>query len=236
VATDTLTTLDKLVKDQYLPGLQNWINKRRPLMARLEKLGKEVWVGGRQMVLAVQTTDAQSTGAIAENELLPDPQGPGIQNMTVQMKYHYATARLSAQAIHSAKTDAGGFARATTTVLNSVKNQLADDLWVNSTFGDGYGALGDVLSYASTTVTLKDQPTIGTLGSQLLRVNMFLSSYSAKTGGSQGADHKQMTAKTQTTATVAASAGFNSNDYLFRSVNAGVDPRDKVIMGLSGIN
>lgn len=236
MATDTLTTLDKLVKDQYLPGLQNWINKRRPLMARLEKLGKEVWVGGRQMVLAVQYTDAQSTGAIAENETLPDPQGPGIQNMTVAMKYHYATARVSAQAIHSAQSDAGGFARATKTVLDSVKNQLADDLWVNSTFGDGYGSLGEVASYASTTVTLKDQATVGTLGSQLLRVNMYLSSYSAKSGGSQGADYKQMTAKTQTTATVASSAGFNSNDYLFRAVNAGVDPRDKVVMGLSGIN
>jgi hypothetical protein len=235
VATDTLSTLDKLVKDQYLPGLQNFINKRRPLTARLEKLGKEVWVGGRQMVLAVQTTDAQSVGPISEDELLPAPTGPGIVNMTLAMKYYYATARLSAQVIHSASTDAGGFARSVNTVLDSVKNQLADEMWIDSVYGDGSGVIGEVASYSGTTLVTKVQPTVGQLGTALLRVNQLLSSYTAKSAGSIGADGVKMTAKTTVNATVPGSAGFGTNDYLFRAVTAGTDPRNKSLMGLGGL-
>lgn len=243
MAIDSLTTLDKLTKIQYLPGLQKWINTRRPFLGRLYQLTKEEWTGGRNMTMAVEYANAQSVSNISEGGLIADPQGTGIENMTLAMKYYYASARLTAQAIHSATSDASGFARSVKTVLDSVKDQLKDTLWIDATFGDGSGAIAEVASYSTPTVTLKDQPTVGELGSSLLRVNQYVSGYQAKTGGSVTANCKQVLTKTQTTFTSTATAGFTANDFLFRCTSDGAtptpaqteDPRNKAVMGISGI-
>jgi hypothetical protein len=76
----------------------------------------------------------------------------------------------------------------------------------------------------------------GGVGNRLLRKGMNVQSYSAKSGGSQGANHVLLGAKSGANVMAApTSAGFNTNDYVFHSRAAGVDPRDKVTMGLGGI-
>jgi hypothetical protein len=231
-----LSSLDALVQDVFIPGLPNWVNTQRPLFGRLEKKTKKRHFTGRKFVFAAKDANPQGTGAIAEGEDIPAAGESVILNMDLAMKYHYACARLSAQLVESASSDVGAFADAVKTELGGVRDQLEEDLAVSGIFGDGSGAIGEVTSYSGTTLTMKNQPTVGQFGTRLLRRNMFLSSFSAKSGGSAGAAHKKVSAvASTTTATVPTSAGFVANDFVFRSANDGIDPRGKVQMGLGGI-
>jgi len=231
-----LTTLDSLTKNVYLPGLPNWVNLRRPLYGRLEKVTKKQRFRGRKFIFAAQDGLPQGGGGIAESETLPTAGHTSVVNMELAMKYHYYVARLSAQVMDAASSDVGAFADAVKTELNGIRNQLEEDLAVNGLFGDGSGAIAEVASYSSATLTLKTQPVVGQNGSRNLRKNMYVQSWAGKSGGTVQADHRLISAIPSTsTATVPTSAGFVANDYVFRSVGAGVDPRNKVVMGLRGI-
>jgi len=231
-----LSTLDSLTKNVYLPGLPNWVNQRRPIFGRLEKITKKQRFRGRKFIFAAQDALPQGGGAIGEGDDLPVAGNSSVVNMELAMKYHYYTARLSAQVMDAASSDVGAFADAVKTELNGIRSQLEEDLAIHGLYGDGYGAIAEVSGYSSSTLTLKAQPTVGQNGTRNLRKGMYVQSWAAKTGGSVAADHKLVSAVLSgSTATVPTSAGFGTNDYVFRSVKAGVDPRDKVIMGLRGI-
>jgi hypothetical protein len=233
-----LSTLDSLTKNVYLPGLPNWVNQRRPIFGRLEKITKKQRFRGRKFIFAAQDALPQGGGAIGEGEDLPAAGNSSVVNMELAMKYHYYTARLSAQVMDAASSDVGAFADAVKTELNGIRSQLEEDLAVNGLFGDGSGAIAEVADYQGTTLTLKSQPTVAQNGTRNLRKNMYVQSWAAKTGGSVRADHKLISAITSgTQATVPGSAGFQVGDYLFRSVGVAAtsDPRNKVIMGLRGI-
>jgi len=234
--SSTLTTLDSLTKNVYLPGLPKWVNEKRPLFKRLEKVTKKERFRGRQFIFAAQDALPQGGGAISEGETLPTAGNTSTVNMTLAMKYHYYVARLSAQVMDAASTDVGGFADAVKTELNGIRSQLEEDLAISGLFGDGYGAIAEVSGYSGSTLTLKDQPTVGQNGARNLRKGMAVQSWASKTTGTVAADHKTISAiPTSATATVPTSAGFVAGDYVFRSVTAGTDPRDKVMMGLRGV-
>lgn len=237
----TLSTLDSFTKNVYVEGLPNFVNTARPLWGRLEKVTKREAFSGRQLILGAKESNPQATGGLAEGDTLPTAGNTSVLNMTLAMKYHYGVIKLSKQLMQSATGGRGSFGKAVVLEMDGIRDQLVEDLAIHGSFGDGYGAIAEATSYTSATVTLKSQntsgtTTVGAFGSRALRKNMTVSSYSAKSAGSQGADHKTISAVGSNTAvTVPTSAGFNSNDYLFRSVAAGVDPRDKVMMGLGGI-
>lgn len=231
----TLSALDSLTQNVYLPGLPSWVNNRRPLAGRIEKITDKKRFKGRQFIFAAKDANEQGVGALAEGETLPVGVDLSVQNMTLAMKYYYGVASLTAQANNFITGD-GAFEDVVTAKLDSMRDQLEEDMAVDMTFGDGSGVRGQVSGYSSTTLTMLDQPTVGTNGARLLRKGMLLSSYAAKSGGSANADGKAISnVPSSTTATVPASAGFQANDYVFRCVTAGTDPRNKAMMGLGGV-
>lgn len=234
----TLTTLDKLLKIVYIPGLANWVNTKRPLYGRIEKITDKKRFSGREMLLAAKEVNPQGVGAIAESEVLPTGGNTTIQNPKVNVRYHYGVARLSAQAMQAAGTDAGGFADAVKVELTSLRDQFEEVLAIHSIFGDGYGAIGEIASVSTNDLTLKTQPTVGAIGTRLIRKGQYLSSYTAKTGGSSGMGVSALvTADTITSTVVTVSDGTSATagDFLFRQVNTSTDPRNKVTYGLGAI-
>lgn len=231
----TLSALDSLLQNVYLPGLPSWVNNRRPLSGRIEKITDKKRFKGRQFIFAAKDANEQGVGAIAEAEILPQGVDLSAQNMTLAMKYYYGVTRVSAQAVSFGSGD-GAFSDVVTTKLDSLRDQLEESMAIDLTYGDGSGAIGQVNTYATTVLTMIDQPTVGGNGTRTLRKGMLLSSYAAKSGGSANADAKAVSnIPSTTTATVPSSAGFVANDYVFRAVTAGTDPRNKQMMGLGGV-
>lgn len=236
-----LTTLDSLTKNVYLPGLPSWVNQRRPIFGRLEKITKKQRFRGRKFIFAAQDALPQGGGAISENEDLPGAGNSSVVNMELAMKYHYYTARLSAQVMDAASSDVGAFADAVKTELNGIRSQLEEDLAIHGLFGDGSGAIAEVAAasgYNSGTgvITFKGQPLVSQNGTRNLRKNMYIQTWAAKSGGTVNGVHTKISAvNSGTTATAGTGLAIANGDYVFRSVTAGVDPRNKVIMGLRGI-
>lgn len=234
----TLSTLDKLLKIVYIPGLADWVNNKRPLYGRVEKITDKKRFSGREMLLAAKEANPQGTGGIAESEVLPAGGSSAYQNPKVNVRYHYGVARLSAQSMQAAGTDAGGFVDGVKAELKNLREQFEEDLAIHTIFGDGYGAIGEIASVSSADLTLKTQPTVGAIGTRLIRKGQYISSYTAKSSGSSGGGVSALvTADTVTSTVVTASSGTNfaADHYLFRQVNLNVDPRDKVTHGLGSV-
>lgn len=238
MATEDTSTISALFKTVYEIGVKDYVNNGAPIFRRIEKMTDKSKFKNNSYTFAAQIDYPQSTASIAEGGTIPTPQDSTLINMVVPMKYHYGAIRLTAQLIELSKTDEGAFADAMTVQVNGLKKQFDHDLHTMCVYGDGTGEIGRATTYSGTTLNLNPITTNGYIGNMLLRRKMYLSSYSATSGGSQGADHKQVTAIATvggSTATVESSANFQSNDYIFRSAGSGVDPRGKSFIGLGGL-
>lgn len=234
---ETLTTAAALLKEVYLPIIRKHVNENRPWYAHIEKVTKKERFTGEKFVMYGEDANVQSTGPVAEGGTLPVAGNVGSFNMELTMAWEYGVIGLSRRIVTQSASSRGAFASIIDRNVMSAKSQMAENLAINHTYGTGAGDIGQVSSYSGTTLTPVPTTTAGGMGVTFLRKNMYLSSYSALSGGTQGADFKQVTAvnKSAQTATVPATAGFAANDYLFRAVGAGVDPRNQAVMGLGGI-
>lgn len=241
MATESTSTISQLFKTVYEPGLKNYQNKSAPILRRIEKMNDKSKFDFKtnSFTFAAQIDDPQSASDIAEGGTIPTPLGSTLINMVVPMKYHYGSIRLTAQLIALSKNDEGAFADAMVVQVGGLKRTFDHNMHVACVYGDGTGEIGRATTYSGTTLNLNPITTNGYIGNMLLKRKMYLSSYSATSGGSQGADHKQVTAIATVggaTATVEASANFQTNDYIFRSSGSGVDPRGLGFVGLGGLN
>jgi hypothetical protein len=231
----SVSTLDALLKNVYLPGLPVWFNQNRILWQRLEKITDKKRFKGRKFIFAAKDGNPQGVGARTEGDTLPTPGNTSLVNMELSTKKHYATARLTADIISQADSDAGAFAEAVDLEVMGSVDELKNDLALNMVYGAGFGELGKIAAsgVSGTTLTMEVQPTIvGGVGSRFFKKNMLVESYTALTGGSAGAASRTVSAVTPSasTITVDANTGFTAADYVFRN-----GTRGKVMMGLGGI-
>lgn len=233
MATADTSTLSAVLQNVYLPGIKQWFNQNRPLWNRVEKITDRKKFRGSQFVFAATDGHGQGIGARAEGDSLPTPGTESLVNMTLGMKAHYATIRLSKQLMSQSGSSDGSFEDALDLHVNGAKDELNHDLAWHSVYGTGHGDLGQVSSYTGTSLVFKTQPTtVGATGTRYVRKGMVVDSYTALSGGSKNADSIAISAVTGSTATatVAGSAGFVAADYVFRE-----DSRGNVTMGLGGI-
>lgn len=234
---ETTTTISALLKETYEPTIRKHVNEKRDWYRRLLKVTDKKRFSGEKYVIYGEDANIQSTGPVAEGGTLPATGNIGSLQMELTMQWHYGTAGITRRAASQSASRAGAFASIMDRVMTSLMSQFEEDLAINHTYGTGAGDLGQVSAYSGTTLTPVPTTTAGGVGVTFLRKNMYLSSYTALSGGTQGANHQQVSAinKSAQTATVPAAAGFAANDYLFRSKEASVDPRNQSVMGLGGI-
>jgi hypothetical protein len=155
MAGGTLTTLDKVLKELYLPAIQDQINTKKVLLSKVER-GPKRDVVGKSFVIPIMTGRHQGHGARAEDETLPAAGSVTWSNMTPSMKRNYARVRITGPAIEAAKSDKGSFVRALDSEIKGAEEGFLRSInrQVN---GDGSGILALCgATGGSATVVVQD--------------------------------------------------------------------------------
>jgi hypothetical protein len=224
VAIATLTTLDPLFKDMYLPRLRGQFYKSTPIYSRVMKRSEKHNFVGNQAIIDAHFQRSEAVGARAENAVVPTAQYEQQAQMTIAVAYNYGKIKLTNQTIQASRTDEGAFARALRVEMDGIKESLIFDLARQLVYGDGTGKIAQVNGSATSVSLVVDNP-----GTNHLRVGMVIDVYTS--GGSQEVDSKSITAVSPSTNTVTiASSTFTDNSFVYRE-----DARNVECMGLGGI-
>jgi hypothetical protein len=147
-----LTTLDNILKTQYLPVLNEQLNSATVLFSRLEKDYDSVV--GKNFTMALHTGRNESVAARAENGTLPTAGAQAYKNAIVPMKYLYGQIELTGQTMKAAKVSEGAYIQALDSemkgLMRDIKVSLNRQIW-----GDGTGILATCgTTSASLNVTV----------------------------------------------------------------------------------
>lgn len=151
----TLTTIDKALKEDYLPPIRDQFNTKKVLLAKIQR-GRKQDVVGKTFVLPIVTARPQGTAPRGESQALPTAGSVTYDTMATAMRYNYSVVRVTGQAIEAAKSDKGSFIRsldgeikgAAESMLRSINRQLNME-------GSGILAICGTTS-SSTTVVVYD--------------------------------------------------------------------------------
>lgn len=229
MATVTRTSMEAVLKEMYLPGLTSHYYSMTPIYHRIKKVTAanrpDMFTGGKYAVIAAKTNRAQNMGYRAEDEALPTAQGPSVDNMQVQMKYGYATIKLSGPVKAAMTGGRTAFANALTLLMEDAKEGLAYECAIQLVFGDGTG----VIAYTNGAGSGSTALTVDTPGTTHMQDEMYIDIYTS--GGSQEVNNVRVSSITSSTAAVLASSStWSDNSYVYRKGN-----RNNVAMGLAGI-
>jgi len=134
----TLTSLDKLLKEWYLPPVIESLNNDVLLLQRLDVNNEQLQ--GRRAVVPIHTTRAAGVGARAEGAPLPDAGSQVYANAYFDLTAEYGTVRVTGLSIVKTASDAGAFLQALKSELDLKRNDLRKDL-ARQLYGDGTGAI-----------------------------------------------------------------------------------------------
>lgn len=149
----TLSTLDAILKTQYLPAVNEQLNNATVLFSRLQRDYDSVV--GKNFTLALHTGRNNGTGARAENADLPTPGAQSYVNSIIPMKYYYGSIQLTGQTIKAAKVSEGAYLQA----LDSEMKGLFRDIKVNlnkQMWGDGSGFITKCGTTSNATTVVVD--------------------------------------------------------------------------------
>src|SRR3989304_3442834 len=139
---ETLTTLDKLLKDVYQNVVREQINTFSGLQQLFEKV-EDAEFDGRKVVEGTTMSFNEGVGAIGEDGNLPTAGQLIPEQFNIGMKYISRSFQMTKQMMEYAKTSKGAFKNATRysfeTLIRNMKRERARMLW-----GSGTGALARV--------------------------------------------------------------------------------------------
>ena len=154
MAGATLTTLDKILKELYLPPVVEQLNNEVLLLQRLEARSEDIV--GRRAVVPVHKGRSSAVGVAAEGAALPTADNQEYDNAIFDLKYLYGRIQVTGPSMAKTAREAGAFLKALQSEIDGIRNDLKKDL-ARQVYGSG---LGNGLiaqcgtSGPSTTVTL----------------------------------------------------------------------------------
>lgn len=223
MAGSTLSTLDAILKTQYLPAVNDQFNNLTVMMSRLEKDYDSVV--GKNFTMALHTGRNESVAARGEGGILPAAGNQGYSNAIVPMKYLYGRLQLTGQTIKAAKTNEGAFLRAVDSemkgLMSDFRTSINRQIW-----GDGTGELTPCgITTASTTVAVTS--------TKRLRVGMRIDVIVKSDGTTgTGALDRVVSSITNATSFVISGAAITTGATYSVYVQGS---RNLELMGLSGI-
>lgn len=148
----TLATADNALKSAYLDVVSEHLDvQANPFLAKIKKTTENVW--GKDVRQVVQYGINGGVGAGAEDGDLPSAASNQYQQIAVTLKNLYGTIEISDKAIRASENSAGAFVN----LLNAEMEGLIKASTFNlgrMLFGDGSGALADVLSVSGNVLTV----------------------------------------------------------------------------------
>ncbi len=101
--TATTTTLDKALKEYYLPPAREQLNNENMMLAQIERTTQHV--EGREAVLSLHVGRNSGIGARAEGGELPTAGNQQYIDARVGLAYNYLRIRVSGQAMKATAND-----------------------------------------------------------------------------------------------------------------------------------
>ena len=118
------TTLAKLFKEFYEPGVNEQLNNANKLLSELESNESSVQSGelrGKYAVHALQLGRSTSAGPRGEDEVLPTPKAGRFENVKVDLTQQYATGSITGIAEYKSAAEAGAFVKGLNQTINDMR-------------------------------------------------------------------------------------------------------------------
>ena len=221
----TLTTLDAILKNQYIGPIRDQLNNSSVLYSRLEKNSDSVV--GKNFTIPLHYGRNEGVGARGEGTALPTAGNQAYKECIVPMRYQYGRIRLTGPTMKAARSNEGAFIRAVDSEMRGLEKDMKASM-NRQAFGDGTGLLATVAASGSGTSTVVVDSTAK------LRVGMpidiIVMTSGAATAGVAGTSVASITDTTTFTITdtLAGSPAATYGVYIAGS-------RNNEMMGLSGI-
>jgi len=219
----TLTTLDSILKNQYIGPLREQVNYEVTLLDLLDK--DQDSVVGKNFTIPLHVGGNEGFAAVAEGGALPGAGAQQYKESIVPMRYVYSTIEITGPTIKAAKTDAGSFVRAIDSEMKGAakdfKRQLNRMFW-----NDGSGSLSACgTTTASTTVVVAS--------TKFIRAGMAIDVLVSATGATgTGATARTVVSVTSATAFVISGAAITTDNTFSVYISGS---RNIEVMGLGGI-
>jgi hypothetical protein len=215
---ETLTNLDKILKDVYEPIVTDQVSTFDPVQELFEEVEDAQWEG-RQALEMTNMSYNEGVGATAEGGNLPTAGNFDPQNFAIPMKYLNASFQMTKQMIESAKTSKGAFKNAMNMSMDTVITNLRREQ-ARMLYGFGKGILAYTNCSGAQTTVVVDTPggaTNATGGARYIRKNMILACINPSDGTMRSGTVHTATAVTATGLSyTAASTTFTDSDYIVR--------------------
>lgn len=221
----TLTTLDAILKNQYIGPIRDQLNNSSVLYSRLEKNSDSVV--GKNFTIPLHYGRNEGVGARGEGTALPTAGNQAYKECIVPMRYQYGRIRLTGPTMKAARSNEGAFIRAVDSEMRGLEKDMKTSM-NRQAFGDGTGLLATVAASGSGTSTVVVDSTAK------LRVGMpidiIVKTTGAATAGVAGTSVASITDTTTFTITdtLAGTPAATYGVYIAGS-------RNNEMMGLSGI-
>lgn len=230
MAAGTLTALDAILQDMYLPGFVKQFYAMVPAYERITKVRASdsphrFDFQGRQATIAAKTgRNERGIGARAEGEALPTAGVFTASNMNVSMKYNYAVVSLTGPAIQATKGSKNAFVDALQEAMADAKEGLSFNIATQMVFGDGTG----ILAYTNGSGSSSTSLIVDTPGSEHIHAGMYIDVYTS--GGTQEINNVKVSSISSNTLTLESAQTWSDNAYVYRK-----GERNNVAMGFGGI-
>lgn len=219
----TLTSLDAILKNQYLGPVREQINSKIELLKRIETDRESVV--GKNFTIPLHYGRNEGIGARADGGTLPTAGNQSYKETIVPMRYLYGRIKLTGPSIKAAKSNEGAFIRAVESEMKGLARDLKSDM-NRQLFGNGTGILATCgTTSASTTVVVGS--------TSKLRVGMIVDILVTADGTTgTGATGRTITSiPNATTFVISGAAITTSSSYsVYRSGS-----RNLEVMGIAGI-
>jgi len=219
----SLTSIDPILKNQYLPPIREQMNNDIKLVKRI---GTDYdSVVGKNFTIPMHHGRNWGTGVRAENVSLMAAGQQAYANAIVPMRYLYGRIELTGQSIKASASNAGAFARALASEIKGVTRDLKKEL-NRMLAGNGTG----VLTLCGTTSA---STTVVVASTRFLKPGMPIDVVVAATGAtSTGALNRTVVSITNATSFVISGAAITTDNTfaVYREGNRNIE-----VMGLEGI-
>ena len=150
VAAD-LEAVSAVLKEWYIGPTAEQLNQE-VMVTQLLGVSSEN-LEGLKAVLPLHTARSGGIGARRERAELPKAGKQGYGRAEYDLKYHYARAEVTGQAIQRTQSDRGAFLQAFKSELSFIRKDIQLDM-ARQFYGDGSGVVATVLSEATPVLTL----------------------------------------------------------------------------------
>lgn len=221
----TLTTLDAILKNQYIGPIRDQLNNSSVLYSRLEKNSDSVV--GKNFTIPLHYGRNEGVGARGEGTALPTAGNQAYKECIVPMRYQYGRIRLTGPTMKAARSNEGAFIRAVDSEMRGLEKDMKASM-NRQAFGDGTGLLATVAASGSATSTVVVDSTAK------LRVGMPIDIIVKTTGAATaGVAGTSVASITDTTTFTITDTLAGTPDATYGVYIAG--SRNNEMMGLSGI-